>query len=91
MREKMWAMPTAREGAPPVRLKRVFSPILNARSAMCWAVTGKPQEEMIAAACSGALPTTPAGLLIAKKTPGSSAAAATMAVTATSDSSSMLP
>ena len=66
VREKMCAMPTASDGAPPVRLKSVISPTLDASSAMSWPVTGKPQPEMVAAACSGRVPTIPAGLLMAK-------------------------
>ena len=46
-------MPTASEGAPPVRLKRVSSPTRAARSAICAVVTGKPQPEMVATALGG--------------------------------------
>ena len=63
---KIWAIPTARDGAPPVRFSRVSSPTCRARSCMTWGSSGKPQPEMVAAACSADLPTIPAGLLIAK-------------------------
>ena len=36
----MWAIPTAKVGAPPVRPIMVFSPTLAARSAICAGVTG---------------------------------------------------
>ena len=64
--EKMWAMPTAKAGAPPVRLKSVCSPTDWARTCISPALTGNPQLLMVAAAASGACPTIPAGLLIAK-------------------------
>ena len=87
----MLAMPTANDGAPPVRANRVASPI-SAASAFIWSsVTGKPQLLTFATASMGRLPTIPAGLLMAKYTPGSSSAAAINAVSATSDSSAMLP
>ncbi len=63
---KIWAMPTAREGAPPVRFRRVASPTWRARSRMVRGSRGKPQPVMVAAACSAVAPTIPAGLLIAK-------------------------
>ncbi len=64
--EKICAMPTANAGAPPVRLYKVFSPTAVASACMSPAVTGNPHELMVAAAVSGAVPTIPAGLLIAK-------------------------
>jgi hypothetical protein len=64
--EKMCAMPTASEGAPPVRASRLFSPTMFARSCICSALTGYPQEVMVAVAATGLAPTTPAGLLMAK-------------------------
>src|ERR1035437_6452360 len=67
---KMWAMPKASEGAPPVRAKRVFSPASRARFDMSITLTGKPQEEMVAAAAAGVAPTTPGGEFTAKYTPG---------------------
>ncbi len=46
---------------------------------------------MVAAAASGAAPTTPAGLLMAKYVPGCSTQAAIMAITATMDSAIIAP
>jgi hypothetical protein len=46
---------------------------------------------MTAAACAGSVPMTPAGLLMAKYTPGSSMVAAIRAISATKDSRIMLP
>ena len=62
----MCAMPTANAGAPPVRLNSVCSPTARARVAMSAAVTGNPQDEIVAAAAAGVAPTMPAGLLMAK-------------------------
>ena len=59
-------MPTASEGAPPVRLNSVCSPTWRAISAIWGAVTGNPQAEIVAAAFSAVAPTTPAGLFTAK-------------------------
>ncbi len=87
----MLAMPTASEGAPPVRANSVDSPISRARSCICCAVTGKPHEVIVAVAASAVAPTTPGPLLIAKYTPGSSSVAAIIAMIATPDSSIMLP
>ena len=58
---------------------------------MSEAVTGKPQLEMVAAAASGACPTIPAGLLMAKYVPGCMTQAATTAMIATMDSHAMAP
>ena len=41
---KMLAMPTASDGAPPVRANSVFSPISLASICICSTVTGKPQR-----------------------------------------------
>ncbi len=46
---------------------------------------------MVATAACGIAPTTPAPVLIAKYTPGSSSVAAITAMIATKDSSAMLP
>jgi hypothetical protein len=54
-------------------------------------VITKPQVEMVWATASGVLPTTAAGLFIAKYTPGSITEAATRAIIATKDSASMPP
>ena len=88
---KMCAMPTASEGAPPVRANNEVSPTSFARFAICSTVTGKPQPEMVATATSGVAPAMPAPTLIAKNTPGSSSDAAITAMMATRDSIAMLP
>jgi hypothetical protein len=62
----MCAMPSAKEGAPPVRLKRVSSPTSRASDDMSFSVTGKPQPVMVATAAAGVEPTTPAGEFTAK-------------------------
>lgn len=87
----MFAMPTASDGAPPVRANRVASPISAARASICATVTGKPQLEMVDTAAAASWPTTPAGLLMAKNTPGSSTQAAIIAITAVNDSIIMPP
>ncbi len=87
----MLAMPTASEGAPPVRANSVCSPIAWASARICSTVTGKPQPLMVCTAASGVAPTTPAPVLMAKYTPGSSSVAAISAMIATNDSSAMLP
>ena len=48
-------------------------------------------DELTHSAAAGPLPTTPAGLLIAKYTPGWSITAAIIAITATNDSISIAP
>ncbi len=68
---KMLAMPTASDGAPPVRAKRVLSPISFARSCIWSTVTGKPQLEIVCTASTAAAPTMPVPVLMAKYTPGS--------------------
>ena len=62
----MCAMPTASDGAPPVRLRSVSSPTCRASACIVAGSTGKPQPEIVDAACSAVAPTIPAGLLIAK-------------------------
>ena len=57
--EKMCAMPTAKAGAPPVRLKSVCSPTACARAAMSAAVTGNPQAVMVADGGFGRWPDDP--------------------------------
>src|ERR1017187_347093 len=91
VRAKMWAMPKASEGAPPVREKRVFSPASTARLDMSVTLTGKPQDEMLAAAAAGVAPTMPGGEFTAKYTPGWRVQAAIMAMMATKLSSSIDP
>ena len=65
--------------------------MLAASASICAGSTGKPQEVMVAVAVAGSLPTTPAAVLIAKYTPGSSTQAAISAMIATNDSSAMDP
>ena len=89
---KMLAMPTASEGAPPVRAKRVLSPIsrrqrLHLLDRDREAPAGDRRHRRFAAAA----PTTPAPVLMAKYTPGSSSVAAIIAMMPTKDSSAMLP
>ncbi|MNC86580.1 hypothetical protein D3C83_22520 [compost metagenome] len=84
-------MPTARLGAPPVRDSRVASPICAASVSSCCGVTMKPHCATACAALSAVVPRTAGPTFIAKKTPGSSVAAAIIAITPTSDSISMLP
>jgi len=74
-----------------VRAKRVFSPASRARFDMSVALTGKPQEEMVATAAAGAAPATPGGEFTAKYTPGWRVQAAIMAMMATKLSSSIDP
>ena len=62
----MLAMPTASDGAPPVRANSVCSPMLCARLCICSAVTGNPQLVIVATAACGSAPTTPPATLIAK-------------------------
>ncbi len=88
---KMLAMPTASEGAPPVRANSVLSPMSLASWCIWSAVTGKPQPEIVCTAASAVLPTMPAPVLMAKYTPGSSSVAAITAMMATKDSTAMLP
>ena len=84
-------MPTASDGAPPVRANKLLSPISFASVCICSTLTGKPQEEISATASAASLPTIPAGLLIAKYMPGSRTHAEIIAMMATSDSSAMEP
>ncbi len=89
--EKICAIPTASEGAPPARFQSVCSPTACASPAIVCAVSGKPQLLIVAAAASGVAPTMLGGLLIAKYTPGVIAHAATIAITPTNDSSNIAP
>src|SRR6267154_1310449 len=89
--EKICAIPTANEGAPPARFHSVCSPTERAVSAIVCACSGKPHPEIVEAAASGDAPTMAEGLLIAKYTPGGIEQAATMAITPTNDSSNMAP
>src|SRR5438093_12329681 len=87
----MCAIPSASEGAPPVRENSVCSPTSLASALMSATVTGKPQFDIVATAAAGAVPTIPAGEFTAKYTPGCSTHAAIIAMIATKLSSSMLP
>src|ERR1043166_5982913 len=90
-RAKMFAMPTARVGAPPVRPNIDDSPMLRASPAISSTVTGYPQLLTSATATSGAAPAMPGGLLMENHTPGLSVPAAINAMTATDDSSNIDP
>src|SRR5580765_1758129 len=87
----MCAIPSASEGAPPVRENSVCSPTFCASVVMSATVTGNPQPEMVATAAAGAAPTIPAGEFTAKYTPGCNTQAAIIAIMATKLSSSMDP
>lgn len=77
-RAKIWAIPTANVGAPPVRPIIVFSPTDSAKSAICFSVTGKPSD----VTCSTTAAASPR-MFIAKYSPGGMAQAATSASTPT--------
>ena len=68
-------MPTANVGAPPVRPTMVFSPTLEARSAIWASVTGKPSAVTFATTAAGS-----PFILIAKYSPGAIAQAAMSAI-----------
>src|SRR5262245_60829947 len=87
----MCAMPSASDGAPPVRQYNHLSPTSCASASISAADTGKPQAEIVETAASGVVPTTPAGEFTAKNTPGCSEHAAISAITATNPSSSIDP
>ena len=91
-RAKICAMPSASEGAPPVRLNRVcLAHAVRQLRHVVRRSPGNPQPDIVATAAAGVAPTMPAGELTAKKTPGSRAQAATIAITATKPSSSIEP
>jgi len=50
---KMLAIPTASDGAPPVRANSVASPIEWASAVICSGVTAKPHDEMAALTTTG--------------------------------------
>ena len=60
------AMPTASVGAPPARARMVFSPTSLAACVSISGVTTKPQVDSVCATVAASLPTTAAGLFIAK-------------------------
>ena len=84
-------MPTASDGAPPVRASSVVSPTEAASAFICSGVTANPHVRMVSAAASSEPPRVASGALMAKYTPGSSTAAAQSAITATNDSISIPP
>ena len=88
---KILAIPTAKLGAPPVRANRLLSPMSFASWLICSTLTANPQLLIFAMASTASLPTTPAGLLIAKNTPGSKTVAAIIAIIATKLSSNIAP
>src|SRR5690606_41637598 len=88
---KSWPMPTARVGAPPARESIALSPMSAAVAVSTSGVTLRPQLLTTWAALAGSVPITAAGLFMAKYTPGSMVAAATIAMIATNDSISMPP
>ena len=63
---KIVAMPTAKEGAPPVRANNVDSPTSEANWFICSRETENPHELIFDITSDGSFPTIPAGLLIAK-------------------------
>ena len=67
---KICAMPTASDGAPPVRFRSEVSPTDFARLSMVAASTGYPHDVILLAASTEVDPMTPAGELMAKYTPG---------------------
>jgi hypothetical protein len=63
---KMCAMPTASDGAPPVRPSSVFSPTAAANPSICSGVTVKPHPRITSAADCTVPPSVESGELIAK-------------------------
>src|SRR5215211_310881 len=89
--EKIWLIPTASVGAPPVLPMMLSSPTFWAVFVSVCASTENPKL-LTAWAADWAVSPRRAGLaFIAKYTPGSRAVAAMMAITATKDSMSMAP
>ena len=89
--EKIWLIPTASVGAPPVLPMMLSSPTFWAVFVSVCASTENPKP-LTAWAADWAVSPRRAGLaFIAKYTPGSRAQAAIMAITATKDSMSMAP
>jgi hypothetical protein len=84
--ESIWAMPSAKVGAPPARPTIVRSPTLEARAAMSAGVTAKPRALM----CCVTVATSPF-TLIAKYSPGAIEQAAMTAMTPTHISVIMAP
>ena len=59
-------MPTASDGAPPVRASSVVSPTEAASAFICSGVTVKPQSRIVSAAASSVPPSVASGALMAK-------------------------
>ncbi|MNH39197.1 hypothetical protein D3C79_1003310 [compost metagenome] len=85
------AIPIAKVGAPPVRDKIEVSPTSCANSVNISGVTTNPKLRTASAADSTVVPSTAAGALIAKYTPGSKTVAQIIAIIPTKDSMSMPP
>ena len=64
--DRMWAMPTARVGAPPARDRIECSPTSRASCSSSPGVMWKPHWATAAAAEAASLPITAAGLFMAK-------------------------
>ena len=77
-RAKIWAMPTAKVGAPPVRPIMECSPTDRARSSICFSVTGNPISVTRCTTAAGS-----PRRLMAKYSPGGMAQAAIRASTPT--------
>ena len=59
-------MPTAKVGAPPARLRMVFSPMSLAVAVSTSGVMAKPHSDTLAATATTSLPTAEGGVFIAK-------------------------
>src|ERR671918_647322 len=79
--EKMYAIPTASVGAPPVRATILLSPTSVAVCEIVSGLTENPRPETADAADSAVPPTTAAGALMGEEKPGPGTAAAVMALT----------
>ena len=64
--DRMWAMPTARVGAPPARDRIEFSPTSRASCSSSPGVMWKPHWATAAAAETASLPMRATGLFMAK-------------------------
>ena len=64
--EKICAIPTASDGAPPVRARRVVSPTEAARACIWAGETENPHVRIVSAAASRVPPRAPSGALMAK-------------------------
>lgn len=59
-------MPTARVGAPPARARMLCSPMSRAVASSTSGVIAKPHSDTLAATATVSLPTSEAGLFMAK-------------------------